>query len=42
VVLTTEKYKIKPLSRVGNEEVISRMRTEDFKDRKNIYTQSAW
>jgi len=38
LVLATEKYKANPLSRAGNEEVILRMITEDFKDRnKNIY-----
>jgi len=38
LVLATEKYKTNPLSRFGNEDVILRMRTEDFKDRnKNIY-----
>jgi len=41
VVLTNEKYKIKPLPRVGNEEVILRTRTEDFKDRKKyIYAKN--
>jgi hypothetical protein len=36
MVLTIAKYKINQLSRVVNEEVILRMRTEGLKDGKNI------
>jgi hypothetical protein len=35
MVLTIAKYKINQLSRVVNEEVILRMRTEGLKDEKN-------